>query len=93
MANTTSSQFSVSWGDLLRGALTAALTTPFSILLESLNAGNFKVDWKHIGTIALAGFLGYIVKNFMTPSKITITDSATVKAVKEGDAEVKVVTK
>lgn len=92
MANTstTSTQFSVNWGDMLKGAIVAAITTPITIILESLNAGSFVVDWQHIGTIALAGFLSYIVKNFLTPARIVITDKQVVESVKEGDAEVKV---
>lgn len=86
----TSSMFSVNWGDLLKGAIIAAITTPITIILESLNAGSFTVDWQHIGTIALAGFLSYIVKNFLTPSRIVITDKQVVESVKEGEMEIKV---
>jgi hypothetical protein len=92
MANTTttSTQFTVNWIDILKGAIMAAITTPITIILESLNAGSFTVDWQHIGTIALAGFLSYIVKNFLSPARIVITDKAVVESVKEGDSEIKV---
>ncbi len=93
MANTTSSQFSVNWRDLFKGAIVAAITAPVTIILESLNAGSLTIDWKHIATIALAGLLSYIIKNFLTPSQITITDPTAVKLVKEGEADVKVVPK
>jgi hypothetical protein len=91
MANTsTSTQFNVNWYDLLHGFFVAVLTPVFTIIITSINAGKLVFDWKAIGMVALAGALGYISKNFLTPSKIIVTDASKqdVKDVKSGDAEV-----
>jgi hypothetical protein len=90
---TTSSFLNLNWSDLLKGAILAAITTPVTIILESLNAGSLVFDWKHIGTIALAGFLSYIVKNLLSPASIKITDvpKETVAAVKEGEVKAVVI--
>lgn len=85
---TTSSLFNLDWKDALKGAIISAITGPITIILESLNAGTFKIDWTHVGTVALAAFLSYILKKFLSPAEIKITDidKETVKAVKEGGA-------
>lgn len=90
---TTSKQFQVNIIDITKGLLVAVLTPVFSIMLVSLEAGSFTFDWKIIGTVAASAFLSYILKNFLTPARIVITDKDQVEAVKEGDATVKVVNK
>ena len=93
MDQTTSKQFSVNMIDILKGIAVAVLTPVFSIMLISLEAGSFTFDWQIIGTVAASAFLSYVLKNFLTPARIVITDKATVEAVKEGDKEMKAVTK
>lgn len=89
---TTSNQFSLNLSDALKGLAVAVLTPVFAIMLTSLQAGSFIFDWKMIGTVAASAFLGYIVKNFLTPPKIVIeADKETVDKVKEGEAQVSVV--
>lgn len=88
---TTSKQFSVTVLDLLKGLAVAVLTPVFSIMLTSLEAGTFTFDWKIIGTVAASAFLSYILKNFLSQSRIVITDQKQVEAVKEGTATVNVV--
>lgn len=96
MANitpTTSKQFTVNMRDVLKGLATAVLTPVFLIMISSLEQGSWNFDWKNLGIVALSAFLGYILKNFLTPARIVITDPKTVEAVKEGEATVKVVEK
>lgn len=90
---TTSNQFSVKGIDILKGLLVAVITPVFTILLTSLDAGSLVFDWKVIGTVALSAALSYIMKNFLSPPRIVITDPATVERVKDGEATVKVVEK
>lgn len=90
---TTSKQFSVNIIDILKGLLMAVLTPVFLLMLTKLESGSFDFDWKTIGTVAAAAFISYVLKNFMSASRIVITDKEDVKSVKEGDATVKVVQK
>lgn len=90
---TTSSQFSVQWIDILKGLAVAVLTPVFSIMMVSLDEGKLTFDWKIIGTVAISSAMAYILKNFLTPARIVITDPKTVEAVKDGEATVKVVEK
>jgi len=95
MANvtSTSTQFTLKLNDLWKGLLVAVLTPVITVIIESLNQGSLTFNWKSIAITALTAGLAYILKNFLTPSQIVIKDAETVKAVKEGDAEVKVVNK
>lgn len=93
MKQTTSKQFSVNMIDILKGLAVAVLTPVFSIMMVSLEAGSLTFDWKIIGTVAISSAMAYVLKNFLTPARIVITDKETVEAVKEGDKEMKAVTK
>lgn len=87
----TSSQFSVTSRDILRGFLIAVITPVFSIVIASLDAGSWVFNWKFIGAVALSSAMSYLLKNFLTPSRIVITEKETVVAVKAGEAAIKVV--
>lgn len=96
MAETkTSTQFQVNTYDLLHGLLVAVLTPVFTIVIDSLNEGTLTFDWRKIGATAVAVGLGYLLKNFLTPSKIYVTgaDKQDIKDVEAGDVEVKLMTK
>lgn len=92
---TTSGILGLSKSDFLRGLLIAALTTPMTIIYQSLQAGSFSLDWKSILAVALAGGLGYILKNLGTPAEVVIKGASKeeVKAVKEGTAEAIIISK
>ena len=87
----TSNQFSVTSRDLLRGFLIAIITPVFSIVISSLDAGSWVFNWRFIAAVALSSAMSYLLKNFLTPARIVITDPETVVAVKQGEATVKVV--
>ena len=75
MANevTTSKQFSVNWQDIAKALLIATLTPVVVIIQASLDAGVMTFNSKQILMAAVAGFVGYLVKNFFTPAKTVIT--------------------
>lgn len=67
---TTSKLFSLNFQDLAKGLLMAVIVPVIAIIEQSVQAGNLTFDWKVIGGAALAGGLGYLTKNFFSPSVI-----------------------
>lgn len=92
---TTSKQFTLDSKDFLKGLLLSVITPVITILIQSLNAGSLKFDWKAIGITALSTALAYLAKNFLAPSTVVITDPAKedVQAVKDGESKAIIVTK
>lgn len=95
MATVTSKQFTLNTRDIIRGIIMAVAVPVVTIITQSLDAGNLTFNWKAIAIAALSGFFGYLVKNFLSPTEITIVPASKEEAeqVKSGDAEVKVVPK
>ena len=96
MATVTSSkQFTLNFRDILKGLIVAVILPVINVIYESIQAGSFEFDWKRIGLLAAGGFIAYIIKNFLTPAEVVVTGvkNDTVDAIKDGVAEVKVVTK
>lgn len=62
--------WSVKLGDWERGLIVAILTTPLTIIYQSLMATPVTLifDWKAIIGAAVAGGVGYILKNLATGS-------------------------
>lgn len=89
---TTSTQFSLNLSDIWKGLLMAVIVPVFAIITDSLNQGSLTFNWKLIGIAALSGGIGYILKNFLTPSAIVVKDvhKETVKAVEAGNITVTV---
>lgn len=44
----------------------ATLVPVLLIIQQSINAGDLVFNWKGIGMAAIAGFVGYLLKNFFT---------------------------
>lgn len=97
MANTvtTSKQFTINWRDIFKGLQVAVILPVANVIYQSIEAGSFTFDWKRIGLLAAGGFISYIIKNFLTPAEIVVSNvkTETIEAVKDGVADVKVVTK
>lgn len=95
MATTVASSgpFSLNLTDVLKGLIMAVLVPVITIIMDSINQGSLTFNWKQIGIAALGGFIGYLIKNFLTPAQIVIKDptKSDVQAVKDGNAEAKVV--
>jgi hypothetical protein len=58
--------WTVKMSDWERGLVVAILTTPFTIIYDSVSTGTLTFDWKKIVAAAIAGGIGYILKNFLT---------------------------
>lgn len=66
----TSSMFRLNWQDLLKAVIIATLSPVVPIIENSLSAGTFTMDWHNILIAMASGFFAYLIKNFLTPSKI-----------------------
>lgn len=66
-------QGALNWRDLLKGSVIAAISPVFTIIIQSLQADGFIVNWKSILNVAIISFLTYISKNvFSAPSVTTV---------------------
>lgn len=65
----TSKKFTTDAKDWLHGLYKSAITVPITIIMQSVNAGQFVVDWKAIGTVALAGGALYIGRSLIASPK------------------------
>jgi hypothetical protein len=81
---TTSKQYSLNINDVLKGLLVAAISPIIPIILTSLNAGTFTLDWKVIGTTALGAGVAYLAKNFFTPAQTVVVPTAQTKTTTSG---------
>lgn len=86
---TTSNQFTLDIRDGLKGLLVAVITPVFTVIITSLEAGSLTFNWKAIAITALTAGLAYVLKNFLTPAKVVVSNAsdamkeAVVDAVKE----------
>jgi hypothetical protein len=55
--------------DFLKGLVVSVLTSVLTIVYTSVQAGSFTIDWKAVGSAALAAALAYITKNYLTNSE------------------------
>jgi len=65
----TSSLYALNFQDLVKGLIVAAGGAALAAIEASLQAGSLTLDWKVIGSVALAAGLSYLGKNFFTPAK------------------------
>lgn len=65
----TSNFLSLDFKDIFKGLLMSILTPAIVLIQQSIEAGNFVLDWKVLGLSALGGGIGYLVKNFFTQPK------------------------
>ena len=59
--------FAINWRDILRGLAMAALTPVLTTITNSLDHGEFTLNWHLIYLSAVGGAAAYILKNFLTP--------------------------
>ena len=71
----TSPLFSLNIKDLAKGLIVAIGGAAITAIENSIQAGSLTLDWKAIGSVALAAGLSYLGKNFFTPAK-TVTPAA-----------------
>lgn len=70
----TSSLFSLDLRDLGKGFVVAVGGAVIAAIQSSVQAGCFAINWKTVGSVAIAAGLSYLGKNFFTPAK-TVTSS------------------
>jgi hypothetical protein len=58
--------WTIKLSDWQRGLAVAILTTPFMIIYDSVSNGSLTFDWKKVIAAALAGGVGYLLKNLLT---------------------------
>lgn len=92
---TTSKKFSLKLSDWLKALLLAVATPVLTIIMNSLNAGVLTFNWKNILITGLSAGIAYIIKNYLTPAQVVITNAPPeqIKAVEAGKAEAQIVNK
>lgn len=75
MRKVTSKKYSLNYLDLLKGLLMAALTSSLVMIQQALESwaetGIFNIsNYKAILMAAIGGAIGYLIKNYFTPSKV-----------------------
>ncbi len=58
--------WTIKMGDWERGLVIAILTTPLTIIYDSVSTGALTFDWKKIIAAAVAGGIAYLLKNLLT---------------------------
>lgn len=93
MATTTTSKTgTLNWRDLLKGLLLTVISAVLTALLPLIQAGNYKLNWEMIITVASITGISYLLKNLGSPAEIVVTNATkeTVAAVKDGTAQVNI---
>jgi len=87
---TTSSKFTLNSRDVIKGLIIAVILPVLTIIQTSVDSGTLTFNWKAIAIAAVSGFVAYIIKNFLSPAEIVITNppEKVVEAVKSGESEV-----
>jgi len=72
----TSKFLRLNWFDFGKGLIVSAGSAAVTAIQNCITAG--AIDWKTIGSIALASGVAYLIKNLLTPAQIiTPVDSTT----------------
>lgn len=66
---TTSPKYSVNLKDAVEAALYAAFVSPFLVILTSISAGKFNINWTAEGQMALSNLAGYLLKQYFSGPK------------------------
>lgn len=73
---TTSKQFRINWRDAGKGCIVAALTAGLTAVYTALtDVPVHTIDWKVVGIAAATAGVGYIIKNWLTPSQTVIKNT------------------
>lgn len=78
-----SKKFSLQWRDWARGLTMSALTAALVVVQTSLDSGQLTFNLKQIGMAAVAGGIGYLLKNgLLEPTKVITTVPKEIEAEK-----------
>lgn len=69
MKQRISKQFDINYHDVIRGLIIAVLSPVFTVAIESLNQGDLTFNWHAMAVTGLSAGLGYILKNWLEPTK------------------------
>jgi len=70
---TSSPQWRLNAYDFGKALLVAACSQPITLILTSISAGHFNIDWRAMGLMALGSAASYLLKNFVTPAQTIST--------------------
>lgn len=73
----TSGLFSLDWRDLVKGLFTAIGGAIVAVVMNDVNAGNFKINGVAIWHGAIIGGIGYLAKNFFSPPQVVTNPNPT----------------
>lgn len=65
-------QFSLKVWDFLKGIYMAVGLPIIALILEQFQIGNFNLNWKELGYLAVANIALYLAKNYFTPTKVIV---------------------
>jgi hypothetical protein len=66
-----SSFFSINWRDILRGLVMAVLTPILTLITNSVDHGEFTLNWHLVWLSAIGGASAYLLKQLLTtPDKV-----------------------
>lgn len=63
--------FTINLHDVLKGLIMAILTPCLFIIQQTIENGKLTFNWQSIAMAAVAGGVGYIIKNFLTSPDTT----------------------
>lgn len=72
MKATISKRFRLNFKDFSKAFLMAIIIPVLEIIQRSLSVGEWTFNFKTIGIAALSGFVGYLLKNFLEPTKTIV---------------------
>lgn len=67
---------SLGWRDFLRGLLMSALTPVATFILNSIDHGEFTLNWHLVYLSAAGGAIAYLIKNLGTKPDLQADDIA-----------------
>ena len=65
-------QFSLKVWDFLKGIYMAVIVPLLVTVLEVIQAGSFDLDWESLARIAVSSIAAYLLKNFLSPTKVVV---------------------
>lgn len=69
---TVDKQFSLKAIDFLKGIYVSVFAPIIIVILEQFEVGNFKLNWAELGGLVATTLIGYLLKNYFRPTKVTI---------------------
>lgn len=85
MTKITAGRGTLNARDIGKGAVMAAIGAIIPIIYDSIDSGFLNFDWHHIWKLSAGAALTYLIKNFLTPSQVIVTDPVKVEAAKQGE--------